>query len=131
MNNFDVTIKTIKNDKCCICWESYESNAIMTKCNHHMHEHCFSSMVELSTTSIIKCPMCRTQIKRLVPINTTPSLSDNENILDYNTINVVDSINFFNQPRHNSRQVSFSRRNEYSMWTTSNSVYGSFYHSST
>ncbi len=66
----DITNISITSENlCCICWANME-NIYNTKCKHSFHKICIDKWLENNTT----CPICRTVIKNIKPINVSNNI---------------------------------------------------------
>ena len=54
----------IITDSCIMCSEKIPiSDVIILRCNHAFHKPCLTEWFEYSTSEILNCPLCRTDIK--------------------------------------------------------------------
>lgn len=77
-------IRIINSDKevCCVCLDEInKKDWKVLRCKHHLHKGCYRHMMN---RYMLKCPMCRTYLKRDIDINEQFKLHLNGNTFTYN-----------------------------------------------
>lgn len=121
METFDIR-KSKVSGTCTICHKKFKNKiGIKTNCGHLIDFDCFNQLVKFTGEyNLLKCPLCRSIIKRIV----SPYSDQEEEHLE-NT--QIETSNISILPRKTKSHPARLNELHKNIWKTSNSDYGSFY----